>query len=232
MKVRVLLFIIFSVVLLNTTNAQKPKGKIEITGTVLDISKNPVSNAIIMIDGNNTSVKTDNAGKYRIKVSAKATTIGVFTFSSGMIEQAIEGRTVIDFNFSKSAVNQQPAQEAAPNEEGVNTGYANVKQKSVLTDVNNIDAKSKYAKYNNIYDLIRSEVSGVEIKQSGIIIQDSKNLWGSVPALLVVDGVYVDNLDGVNPANVESISVLKGTSASIYGSRGYGGAVVIKTKTK
>jgi TonB-dependent SusC/RagA subfamily outer membrane receptor len=48
--------------------------------------------------------------------------------------------------------------------------------------------------------------------------------------LLVVDGVYVDNFDGISPSSVESIVVLKGSSAAIYGARGYGGAIVLKTK--
>ncbi|NSW93251.1 MAG: TonB-dependent receptor plug domain-containing protein, partial [Bacteroidales bacterium] len=64
-----------------------------------------------------------------------------------------------------------------------------------------------------------------------IIIQESRNIiTGSIPALLIVDGVYVDNIGNIPPAAVESITVLKGTSAAVYGSRGYGGAIVIKTK--
>ena len=46
----------------------------------------------------------------------------------------------------------------------------------------------------------------------------------------MVDCLYVDNFEGISPSSVESITVLKGSSASIYGSRGYGGAIVLKTK--
>jgi outer membrane receptor protein involved in Fe transport len=78
--------------------------------------------------------------------------------------------------------------------------------------------------------MITRENSGVKYTGSSYIIQDSKDFFGSVPALLVVDGVYVDNFDGISPSSVESIVVLKGSSAAIYGARGYGGAIVLKTK--
>jgi TonB-dependent SusC/RagA subfamily outer membrane receptor len=90
----------------------------------------------------------------------------------------------------------------------------------------------KYASYSSVAEMITRENSGVKYTGSGYIIQDSKDFFGSVPALLVVDGVYVDNFDGITPSTVESITVLKGSSASIYGARGYGGAIVLKTKTE
>jgi TonB-dependent SusC/RagA subfamily outer membrane receptor len=55
-------------------------------------------------------------------------------------------------------------------------------------------------------------------------------LQGSVPALIVVDGIGTDAIPNIPPTSVKSIEVLKGTAASIYGTRGYGGVIVIKTK--
>jgi outer membrane receptor protein involved in Fe transport len=80
--------------------------------------------------------------------------------------------------------------------------------------------------------MITRETSGVKYTQSGYVIQDSKNFFGSVPALLIVDGVPVNDFDGIIPSSVESITVLKGSSAGIYGTRAYGGAIVLKTKTQ
>jgi TonB-dependent SusC/RagA subfamily outer membrane receptor len=80
--------------------------------------------------------------------------------------------------------------------------------------------------------MIRRQDASIRISGESIIIQDSKDFFGQVPALLVVDGVYVNSISNIPPASVESISILKGTSAAIYGSRGYGGAIVIKTKIK
>ena len=74
------------------------------------------------------------------------------------------------------------------------------------------------------HESFRSCISG-----NSVIIQDSKNLWGAVYALIVLDGVYMEELPDIPPVNVKSIEVLKGTAAAIYGSRGSGGAIVIKT---
>jgi outer membrane receptor protein involved in Fe transport len=49
--------------------------------------------------------------------------------------------------------------------------------------------------------------------------------------LIIIDGIAGGTLDDVQPISVASISVLKGTTAVIYGSKGYGGAIIIKTKT-
>ena len=92
------------------------------------------------------------------------------------------------------------------------------------------ETKNKYATYSSVYDIIQREVSGVKIQGTSVIILDSKDFFGSVPALLVVDGTYVDDLSNIPPATVESIEVLKGSAAAMYGSRGFGGVVVIKTK--
>jgi TonB-dependent starch-binding outer membrane protein SusC len=233
MRGKVLFLILFSVVLLSNTVAQKSGKKITISGTVLDVSKNPVVNAIVMIDGKNTSAVTDPEGKYKIKVPGTATKIGILTFTNGMIEESISGRTEINFNFSKSEASQQPVQNAAPGEEGINTGYAHVKKKNLTTDITKVDGSGKkYQKYSSIYDMIQREVSGIKVNGDNMVIQDSRDLFGTVPALLVVDGVPVQTVGNISPSSVESIEVLKGTSAAIYGSRGYGGAVVIKTKIK
>jgi len=114
---------------------------------------------------------------------------------------------------------------------GVNTGYGMVKKRDLTTDVTMIDGTSKnYSSYSSILEMIQREVSGVQITGNDIIIQGSRNSYGYVHPLVVVDGVYMDNVPDLPPATVRSIEVLKGTSAAIYGSRGFGGAIIIKTK--
>lgn len=230
MRTKIFFLILLSVLCINNISAQKNK-KITITGTVLGVDKRPITNAIIMIDNQKTNSLTDLKGTYKVKVKRKAVKIGIFTFGNGIREEDINGRTRIDFNFGTMAIQQPPDQNIEPGEEGVGTGYGIVKKKNLTTDVNKIDGTNKkYATYSSIADMIQREVSGARISGSSVIIQDSKNLWGSVPALIVVDGVYMDGLPDIAPAQVKSIEVLKGTSAAIYGSRGYGGAIVIKTK--
>jgi len=107
-----------------------------------------------------------------------------------------------------------------------------VKEKNLTSTVDKIDGTDKkYASYSSIRDMIERKVSGVKINGSGeVTIQDSKDLFGSVFALIVVDGVPMDALPDISPIAVKSIEVLKGSAAAIYGSRGYGGVIVIKTK--
>lgn len=233
MRIKLFFLILLSVLCFNTISAQKNNKKITITGTVLDVARNPIMNAIIMIDGQKTNSLTDSKGNYKIKVKQNALKIGIFTFGNGIIEEEINGRTRINLNFRTQAIQKLQDQNIAPGEEGVSIGYGYVKKKNLTTDVSKIDGTDKkYASYATIYDMIQREVAGVRISGGSIIIQDSKNLWGSIPALLIVDGVYVNSIGDIPPSTVESIEVLKGSSAAMYGSRGYGGVILIKTKIK
>lgn len=205
------------------------KGKLTVTGTVVDASGNPVSNAIVLIDGEETRSRTNEAGKYKVKVKADAESIAILTFSNGMLGELIAGREEIDFNFGTTVLNSGGPLD--PGDEAINTGYGVTRKKDLTTQVNKIDGTDKkFKSYSSIYEMIQRECSGVAVSNGRIIIQDSRNLQGHVPPLFVVDGTYVDNISHIAPTTVESIEVLKGTSAAIYGSRGFGGAIVIKTK--
>ena len=233
MKIKISFLVLLSLFCFENLDSQKVSKKITITGTVMDASKSPIANAIVMIDGNRTSSLTDSYGKYKITVKRDAGRIGIFTFGSGMMEEEINGREKIDFNFGTYSVNPKPDQEVKPGDEAVNTGYSRVKKKSLTNEAVNIDGTDKkHGTYTSIYDMIRRQDASIRISGESIVIQDSKDFFGQVPALLVVDGVYVNSISNIAPESVESISILKGTSAAIYGSRGYGGAIVIKTKIK
>lgn len=209
--------------------AQKGGGKLTVTGTVLDASGNPVSNAIVLIDGEQTSSRTNAEGKYKVKVKDDAESLAILTFSNGMIGELIAGRTEINFKFGSTVLNS--GLEEGTGEEAINTGYGVTRKRDLTTQVSKIDGTDKkYKSYSNIYEMIQRECSGVTVNNGRVIIQDSRNMQGHVPPLFVVDGTYVDNISHIAPSTVESIEVLKGTSASIYGSRGFGGAIVIKTK--
>jgi TonB-dependent SusC/RagA subfamily outer membrane receptor len=229
MKTKIFLLILLSLFYFTSVSAQKKGSKITITGTVLDEAKNPIPNAIIMIDNEKTDVLTDANGKYKIKVKPEVTHIAIFTFGRGVKEQVISGRTVIDFDFGASKINAAPTDNVTPGQESVNVGYNYTKKKDISNETYVKDPNTKKKTYSSIYEMLQ-EIPGVQVHGTSVNIQDSKNLWGSIPPLFVVDGVYVDDLSYVSPTQVESVSVLKGSSAAMYGSRGYGGVVVVKTK--
>jgi TonB-dependent starch-binding outer membrane protein SusC len=224
------LLLIVAVLYMNSLPAQRPGKRIEISGTVLDVYHSPIANALILVDDKKTNSVTDARGNYRIKVKSTVSKIGVLTFGNGVFEQQIMGRTRINFNFSTIA-NQPSVLKPVAGEQGVSAGYGTVKRKNLTTDISSIDGSDKkYSTYSSISEMIMREVSGVRITGGDIIIQDSQNLYGYIPPLIVVDGVYMNSLPDIPPVSVRSIEVLKGTSAAIYGSRGFGGAIVIKTK--
>ncbi len=89
-----------------------------------------------------------------------------------------------------------------------------------------------------IYDLLRT-VPGIEItpnmggkSQQQVYVRDNRNMKGKIGALVVVNGVIYDgDITMINPIDVSSVSVLKDEAASaVYGSRGFGGVIVIATK--
>jgi TonB-dependent SusC/RagA subfamily outer membrane receptor len=186
-----------------------------------------------MIDDQKTNSITDANGKYKVKVKPTAAKISIISFINGTYEDSIKGRSQIDINFGSKSTAETPDTDLKPGDQGVNTGYGLVKQKNLTTTVNKIDGTNKkYASYQSISQMIEREVSGVRISGGSVIIQGSADLFGEVPALIVVDGNSSYSLPDIPPSYVKSIEVLKGTSAAIYGSRGYGGVIIIKTKVQ
>jgi TonB-dependent SusC/RagA subfamily outer membrane receptor len=228
MKIKFFFLVLFSAVYIIGFSQESNK-KFVVKGTVLDVFGNPVSNAIVMVDGNQTKSRTNSEGEYRVKVAPDAESIAILTFNNGIVGELINNRREINFKFGSQVLDADGA--AGPGDEAVNTGYAVVKRKDLTTDVNRIDGTNKkYKSYSNIFEMIQRECSGVRVTGNSIVIQDSRNLQGSVPPVFVVDGTYVNDISGISPRTVESIQVLKGTSAAIYGTRGFGGAIVITTK--
>lgn len=233
MKIRVVFLILLSTLCICNINAQKSNKKITITGTVLNASKEPIVNAIIMIDDQKTNSMTDANGNYKVKVKPSASKIAIFTFGSGTFEDSIKGRTQIDFTFGKTASKQPVDQTVEPAEQGASTGYGLVKKRDLTTTTTTIDGtKKKYASYHSLAEMIEREVPGIRMNGTRVIIQGSKDLFGDVSAIIVVDGVTMDDIPDIPPTSVKSIDVLKGAAAAIYGSRAYGGAIVIKTKVQ
>ena len=230
---RFFLLVIITCLIAGNLAAQKNNKKIKLSGSVLDAQLYPIANAIIIIDGQKTDVLTDPTGKYRIRVSPTASKIGVVSFTNGLLEEEINNRIRINFRYSnlESRVLPENLSEISIGEESVNTGYGYTKKKYVTTSIRKIDARDKkYASYRSVQEMLEREVSGLRIINGEVVIRGSMNMFGWVPALVNVDGVPTDDLDGIKPAVVESIEVLKDASAAVYGTRGYGGVVLITTK--
>jgi TonB-dependent starch-binding outer membrane protein SusC len=246
MKAKLFFLIFFTTLFLRNLSAQTDDARITIRGTVINADKEPIENAIVMIDGIRTRIITDSKGNYKIKVAPTATKIGIFTFGYGLQEEDIYGRRQINFSFENQpswklhprdwGISVLGSNKVPVGEESVDVGYAHMKRKDITTDISFIDGRNKkYASYSSIAEMIMREVSGVRVLglpgNYRIILQGSGDLFGNTAPLIVIDGMPGGSINDIQPSSVESISVLKGTAAAIYGCRGYGGAIIIKTKT-
>jgi TonB-dependent SusC/RagA subfamily outer membrane receptor len=231
MKTKLLLLILFSFFSLYSVTAQKSSKKITISGFVVDKYQYPVANANILIDNENTNIVTDFKGYYKVKVNHSAHKISILTFMPDPKEEAIDGRKRINFTLDAGLPPQMNDQVNAADEERVNVGYGNIKKKNLTTSVNRIDGtQMKFASYNSIYDMIRGQVPGVQVNGKRIKIQNASSIYMSTEPLFVVDGIEVKSIDNIFPQMVKSIEFLKGASASIYGSRGGNGVILITLK--
>ncbi|MFZ2340475.1 MAG: TonB-dependent receptor plug domain-containing protein [Bacteroidales bacterium] len=227
MRTKIVFLIIMAMVSLNIASGQKSGKKMKISGHVVDGTLTPVANAIVMLDGEKSNVMTDQKGHFKIKVKPGNTKVGIFTMTNGILEEPLDGRNTINFKFEGSVPVQ--VMETDPLDEEVDIGYGSVKKRSMTGTVNRIDGTNpKYASYRNIYDMIRGEVAGVQVSGNSIRIQGVGSLTLSTEPLYVVDGNVVSSIGDIQPSNVKSIEILKGASASIYGSRGANGVILIK----
>ena len=227
MKIKVFFLILLSLLYITSANGQKNNKKIVVSGLVTDVRQKPLVGAMILIDGKNTNRTTNNNGIYKLKVRPDADSITIVTFTHGISTVPINGRTNIDFILAGLHLSQQNAHKKQSNDQQVNIGYGNVNQKNLSTPVTTIDARNrKYSAYKDIYEILR-ELPGVTVSGSSVRIQGVSSINSGTQPLFVVDGMPVETVDQIFPSSVANISVLKGASTSIYGSRGANGVILI-----
>ena len=223
----VILLLLFS----SGLTAQKSKTGTTITGTVTDASLYPVANAIVLIDGQKSNALTNSDGRYKVRVKKDASMIGILTSDIGFMEIPIDGMTRINFQFSNKVPIYSDFLKNDSCGEEVNIGYNSIKKKHLTSQIKKINGTaSNEVPYSNIYEMIEDNVAGVRVNGTDIVIPSSQYYINPVPPLLVVDGTSVSSLSGIPPSIVESISVLKSAAATIFGTRGYGGAIIVTTK--
>ena len=210
-------------------NGQNKAKKFFVTGIVTDANNNPVEGAIILIDNKYTNGITDSKGYFKVRVKKGAELVSVVT-PTMMGEALIEGEKMLNINLREGISSSPPQKDYNKGlDEDINVGYGSVKKKDLVSPVNKLDASSsRFAAYTNIYEVLKGAIPGVQVNGNKITIQGAGSINLSTEPLFIVDGFQVGSLDGISPTQVESIEVLKGSSASIYGSRGANGVILIK----
>ena len=206
--------------------AQKQVKRYFITGQVVDLNDKPVTGAIVLVDNKNTQVVTDEKGMYKVRVKTNATTIAVFKPANGQQDEEIKGRTVVNFKLIREASVHKTEEIDKPENEKVNIGYGYAAKKDLSTSGSKIDVQNnKNAAYQTIYEMLQKDPS-VQVNGNKIVIRGVNSINSTDP-LFVVDGMVVSSIDDISPSTVKSIVILKGSEASIYGSRGANGVIMI-----
>ncbi len=114
----------------------------------------------------------------------------------------------------------------------VNIGYGTAKKSDLSSAVSSLKVDGNViSSYSNIYDYLQGRVPGVQVTSDHrILIRGISSINSPTDPLLILDGVEVSDLSGVNPNDIQSVDVLKDGSAAIYGSRGANGVILITTK--
>ena len=203
---------------------------VTVRGKVSDSSGEPIIGVTVMLSSNNTvGVLTDGNGNYSITVPANSS----LTFSCvGFATQTeqLNGRTV---------VNVVLEEDTEFLDETVVIGYGTQKKRLLTGATINITGDEiQRQNTTNALGALYSSVPGVNIVQSSglpgagySITVRGLGTTGSASPLIVIDGVAGGHLDDLNPADIESIDILKdAASAAIYGARAANGVVLVTTR--
>lgn len=204
----------------------------QITGTVLDSTGEPVIGANVTEVGTTNGTITDIDGKFTLTAVAKGAKIKVSFI--GYLPQTI---SIGD----QSNLTVKLMEDLQTLDEVVVVGYG-VQKKSDLTGaISSVDnAKLTGKGASTVMESLQGQVPGVDISQSSsrvgesfnISIRGKSTLGSSTSPLFVVDGVVCDDINFLNPSDIEKIDVLKdASSTAIYGSRATNGVVIVTTKS-
>ncbi|MEO0339632.1 MAG: SusC/RagA family TonB-linked outer membrane protein, partial [Bacteroidota bacterium] len=219
-----------------------------ITGTIIGSDGIPLTGANILEKGTTNGAAADLDGKYSIQVADGATLIYSLV-GYETIERAVGNASVIDITL----------EEGVALDEVVVTALGIEKNKKALTySVTEVDAESfAQARATNVVNSLAGKVAGVNVAapatgaggSTRVTIRGNASISGQNQPLYVIDGIPIDNTqlgsagmwggqdwgDGVsslNPDDIESMTVLKGTTAAaLYGYRSSNGVILITTKS-
>ncbi|TXG39030.1 SusC/RagA family TonB-linked outer membrane protein [Seonamhaeicola maritimus] len=204
-----------------------------ITGTVISADDNMgVPGVNVLVKGTSTGAVTDFDGNYSI--SASAGDVLVFSYIGFAAQEIVVG--------SNTTINVTLQPDLAQLDEVVVVGYGTAKKETLTGAVEQIKAEA-------FEDLAQGSAAlALQGRTPGLVVTRTSSRPGDeginfqirgvssingISPLFVIDGVPAINaqtFNNMNPNDIESISVLKGGSASVYGSRAAGGVVLVTTK--
>jgi TonB-linked SusC/RagA family outer membrane protein len=233
--------------------SQSPPNQV-IKGTVTDDTGLPLSGVSVSLKGSTTSVSTDDKGVYQIRVSGDKPVL-VFTYVNyEKKEAAVNNRSLLNISMVKSNKSMDEVViigYGTQKKRDVTSSISGIKSSEIEKyNVNSFQSVLQ----GQMPGVEMYESSGVPGAAVNVRIRGLNTVNGSAGPLYVVDGIPIlsggggdgdgpitndlqmggtqtNGLTDINPADIESIEVLKdAASAAIYGARGSGGVVLITTK--
>jgi len=221
------LFLFFGGVLFSTAIAQSL-----VTGTVTDETGAPLPGVSVVVDGTTLGVSTDFDGNYSIDIETPDAVL-VFSYI-GFLTQEVsrDGRNSIDVQMSE---------DVAKLDEVVVVGYGTQKKATLSGSVSSVGGEElEQANSANLGAALGGRVPGLFVDtgqavpgaDTPAIRVRGTNTFNNSGALVVIDGIpdREGGIARINPADIESISVLKDASAAIYGARAANGVILVTTK--
>lgn len=203
--------------------AAEPQGRITAKGTVIDTDNLPVIGAYIVEKGNDRNVTvTDASGKFSIIVADNATLV---ISCIGYVTQQVK---------AAASLNVVLSTDKEFLDEAVVVGYGTQRVATLTGSVAQINSgKITVAPVVNTTHVLAGQLPGLVSKQtSGLPGQDNAalNIRGFGSPLVIVDGVE-GSIQSLDAGQIESITILKDGSGSIYGARAGNGVILVTTKT-
>lgn len=199
-----------------------------VKGKVTDANGQPLPGVAVLVSGTSNGTMTDNAGNYSLSGLKKGDVI-LFT-SLGLGDQTF------NCDGSLSRLDVTMTEDATFIEETIVVGYGTAKKSSLTSAVSAIKGEELLkSPATNVTQILAGKLTGISsVQESGEpgLDQASLKIRGSrYAAAYIVDGFPVQNINHIDPADIESISVLKdGASAAVYGLQSSGGVIIVTTK--
>ena len=200
----------------------------QVSGKVTDGNSLPLPGVTVLIKGTTQGTVTDNNGNFSIPSLPEDATL-IFSFVGMLTQEVIVG--------TQSLINITLAEASIGLEEVIAVGYGTIKKKDVTGAIVNVNIEDIGDRpVTSVAEALQGMVSGVTVSNNGgspdedpkIRIRGLSTLNSEGP-LWIVDGIINEN--GVDPNEIQSITVLKDASAAIYGSRASAGVILVTTKS-
>jgi TonB-dependent starch-binding outer membrane protein SusC len=199
-------------------------------GTVIDETGAPVIGANVKVHGSNTGTITDVNGKFRLDVVRPQATLDISYIG-------YKPQSIVAGNQKDIKVQLQPS--TTQMDEVVVIGYGTAKKSDLTGAIASANIKDFEKSPNtNIVQSLQGSVPGLNIGQitsagstPDIQIRGRNTISGNTSILVVIDGIVSGNLSSINPADIESVNILKdASSTAVYGAAATNGVMLITTK--